>query len=234
MSEEVKDAGRRGFLTTAATAVGGIFALLGAVKLPAAAATELPPLSEGVIFPDPSLCVGCSACEVQCAQVHEEFGLSGVPRIHILFKDGAPVGAAIADGKAMNNGGYVPSPCKQCPDPECFVVCPADALKIDGKVGSRFIEESVCVACGKCETACPFPSEGPLALTQENFKAKRIFHDAKKNVYTKCDMCHWRPEGPACVAACPVNHNIKLGLIKSDHLCLDIKRSDEQTYKQIS
>ena len=210
-----------------------MFALLGAAKLPAAAATELPPLSEGVIFPDPSICVGCGACEVACGQVHEAEGMSGVPRIHILVEEGSTVGIAIANGKEMGGGGYVPSPCKQCPDPECFIVCPADALKIDGKVGSRFIQEDVCVACGKCEEACPYPLEGLLALSDQPFKAKRIFYDVKKNVYTKCDMCHWRAEGPACVGVCPVNHNIRLGLIKSDHLCLDIRRADEETYKQI-
>ena len=234
MAEEIKDQDRRGFLTGLAATVGGAFALLGAAKLPTSVQTELPALSEGVIFPDPALCVGCGACEVSCGQVHEEFGLSGVPRIHILVKDGSTVGISIANGQDMQNGGYVPSPCKQCPDPECFIVCPADALQIDGKVGSRFIDESVCVACGKCEAACPYPVEGLQALSEEPMKTKRIFFDAKKNVYTKCDMCHWRPEGPACVGACPVNHNIKIGIIKSDHLCLDIKRSDDKTYKQIS
>jgi electron transport protein HydN len=233
LSEEVKDQGRRGFLGTAAATVGGVFALLGVAKLPAAAKTELPPLSEGVIYPDPALCVGCGACEVACGQVHAEHGLSGVPRIHILIKDGATVGISIADAKTTGTGGYVPSPCKQCPDPECFVVCPADALQIDGKGGARFIEESVCIACGKCEAACPYPVDGVQALTEEPMHTKRIFYDPKLNVYTKCDMCHWRAEGPACVGACPVNHNIKLGLLKSDHLCLDIKRADETTYKQI-
>jgi Fe-S-cluster-containing dehydrogenase component len=234
VSEQVKDEGRRGFLTTLAATVGGAAALLGAVKLPTAAATELPALSEGVIYPDSSLCVGCGACEVSCGSVHEEFGLSGVPRIHIMIKDMQTVGISIANGTDMGNGGYVPSPCKQCPDPECFVVCPANALQIDGKMGARFIQEDVCVGCGKCEAACPYPLNSIGALTEEPFQSKRIFYDAKKNVYTKCDMCHWRPEGPACVGACPVNHNIKLGLIKSDHLCLDIKKSDEQTYKKIS
>ena len=233
MAEEVKDEGRRKFLGGLAATLGGAFALLGAAKLPAAAAHELPPVSEGVIYPDPALCVGCGACEVSCGQVHEAAGLSGVPRIHIMIKDGATVGIAIANGKEMGNGGYVPSPCKQCVDPECFVVCPADALQIDGRMGARFIQEDVCVACGKCEAACPYPIDGLAALTEETFQSKRIFYDAKKNVYTKCDMCHWRPEGPACVGACPVNHNIRLGLIKSDHLCLDIKRADEKTYKQI-
>ena len=92
MAEEVKDEGRRKFLGGLAATLGGAFALLGAAKLPAAAAHELPPVSEGVIYPDPALCVGCGACEVSCGQVHEAAGLSGVPRIHIMIKDGATVG----------------------------------------------------------------------------------------------------------------------------------------------
>lgn len=233
MTQLTNDPGRRGFLTTAAAAVGGIFALLGAPKLAAVAQAELPPLSEGVIYPDPALCVGCGACEAACGQVHLEHGLSGVPRIHVLIKDGSTVGISIATGQSMGNGGYVPSPCKQCPDPECFVVCPADALVIEGVKGARIIDESVCVACGKCESACPFPVDSLLAVSEDPFAGKRIFYDPAKNVYTKCDMCHWRPQGPACVGACPVNHNILNGMLKADHLCLDIKRSDPQTYKQI-
>lgn len=229
----MNDQGRRGFLSTTAAAVGGIFALLGVAKLPTTAHAELPPLSEGVIYPDASLCVGCGACEVACGQAHADHGLSGVPRIHIMIKDGSTVGIAIANGKEMNNGGYLPSPCKQCPDPECFAVCPADALVIEGGKGARIIDEKVCIACGKCEAACPFPTEGILALSEEPVVAKRIFYDASKNVYTKCDMCHWRAEGPACVGSCPVNHNIMNGLLKSATLCLDIKRADEATYKQI-
>jgi len=231
---EQTSVGRRNFLATAAATVGGLFAVLGLAKIPTSAATELPALSEGVIFPDPALCIGCGACEAQCGQVHKAAGMSGVPRIHILFKEGAPVGARIANGHDMGNAGYLPSPCKQCPDPECYTVCPADALQIDDKTGARFIAEKNCVACGKCENACPFPAEGLLAISEEPFQAKRIFFDAELNVFTKCDMCHWRPEGPACVGACPVNHAIHLGLIKSDHLCLDIKKADDQTYKQIS
>jgi len=229
----VQQEGRRAFLTAAAATAGSLFALLGAVKVAAVAETELPPLSEGVIFPDPSLCVGCGACEVACGQVHREAGLSGVSRIHVFAPPGAPVGIAIANGAQMGNAGYLPSPCKQCPDPECFVVCPADALRIDGTVGARFIDESVCVACGKCEASCPFPAEGVLAVSGEEHSGTRIFYDPDLHVYTKCDMCHWRPEGPACVGACPVNHSIQLGLIESDHLCLDIRRSDEATYRQI-
>lgn len=229
----VQQEGRRAFLTAAAATAGSLFALLGAVKVAAVAETELPPLSEGVIFPDPSLCVGCGACEVACGQVHRQAGLSGVPRIHVFAPPGAPVGIAIATGAQMGNAGYLPSPCKQCPDPECFVVCPADALRIDSKVGARLIDESVCVACGKCEASCPFPSEGVLALSGETLAGSRIFYDPDLHVYTKCDLCHWRPEGPACVGACPVNHSIQLGLIESDHLCLDIRRSDEATYRQI-
>ncbi|WP_374711343.1 4Fe-4S dicluster domain-containing protein [Symbiobacterium terraclitae] len=229
----VQQEGRRAFLTAAAATAGSLFALLGAAKVAGVAETELPPLSEGVIFPDPALCVGCGACEVACGQVHREAGLSGVPRIHVFAPPGAPVGIAIATGAQMGNAGYLPSPCKQCPDPECFVVCPADALRIDGRVGARFIDESVCVACGKCEASCPFPAEGVLAVSGEAHAGTRIFYDPDLHVYTKCDMCHWRSEGPACVGACPVNHAIQLGLIASDHLCLDIRRSDEVTYRQI-
>ncbi len=220
---------RRKLLVTGG--VGAVAAVLGLARVAAPASAEAPPLSEGVIYPDAQLCVGCLGCEVACSTWHVSQGLSAVPRIRILNKSGAvaPLVSQSAGGKTT----YVPSPCKQCPDPECYAVCPADALRIDAKTGARYIEESVCTACGKCATACPFPSEGPLASLAGELKGTRIFFDPDRNVYVKCDLCRGRDGGPACVATCPVNHAILVGTVKSDHLCLEVRRSDKATYQQI-
>lgn len=216
----------------AAGVIAGITALLGTVKVAMARTTETP-ISDGVIYPDPNLCIGCLACEVACSDVHRQQGLSAVPRIRILLSDQGKVTAQVSQSSG-DKPSFNPMPCKQCPDPECFVVCPTNALLIDPKNKARYIEESVCIACGKCEAACPYEMKGPVTAYAEEFHAKRIFFDPVKQVYTKCDMCRFRPEGPACVSACPVNASIKIGRVKSDHLCLDVKRADETTYKTIA
>jgi Fe-S-cluster-containing hydrogenase component 2 len=69
-----------------------------------------------------------------------------------------------------------------------------------------------------------------LALGQTS----RITYDPVKNVYTKCDLCFWREEGPACVQACPVNVRIRQGIIKSDRLCLDAPASTREHWQEQS
>ena len=70
---------RRGFVRGAA-AVGAFVALdaIGAVGVARGSEPRSKPtvLAEGVIFPDPTLCIGCLTCEVICSRVHREQGLS--------------------------------------------------------------------------------------------------------------------------------------------------------------
>ena len=114
-------------------------------------------------------------------------------------------------------------------------VCPVNAFRIEGKTGARYIDEEVCVSCGRCAEACPFPvtSEDRATNLITLHQKTRITYDADKDVFTKCDLCYWRAEGPACVEACPVNVRIKQGIIKSDVLCLDVPKSDPQTWDRL-
>ena len=79
---------RRNVLKGATAAVGGFIALeaIGGVSLAAGGSPKPTQLSNGVIYPDPTLCIGCLTCEVICSQVHKQQGLSDLPRIRI-FKD---------------------------------------------------------------------------------------------------------------------------------------------------
>jgi Fe-S-cluster-containing hydrogenase component 2 len=211
----VRQAGA-GFVALAAVGVGG-------VNLATSAPTphEIQ-TSAGVIMPEPSLCIGCLTCEVICSRVHREHGVSDKPRIRI-FNDPTTVVSDLITEAYGDRGTYHQSPCLMCPEAPCHYVCPADALPVEPTTNARIIDEDKCIACGRCAAACPFPVFPETEATGREFHGQqtRITYDPVRNTYTKCDLCFWREEGPACVEACPVNVRIKQGIIKSDVLCLD-------------
>jgi Fe-S-cluster-containing hydrogenase component 2 len=223
----LKQAGAR-FVAVAAIGVGGVN-LLGD---PGPA--ELP-LSSGVIMPDPTLCIGCLTCEVACSRVHREAGLSDIPRIRI-FDDANTTVDPVIIAAYGDRGQYHQSPCLMCPDAPCHHVCPANALPVEPVSGARIIDETKCIACGRCAEACPFPTFPESEATNKLILGQnsRITYDPAKNVYTKCDLCYWRPEGPACVEACPVNIRILQGIIQSDRLCLDAPAATRVHWEQQS
>lgn len=227
--------GRRDFLKGAAALGVGIGAqVAGLANI--GSWTGLPPrkLSEGVIFPDPSLCIGCLTCEVRCSSVHEKVGLSAVPRIRIYDEPAVKVHPEV-ERNYPGRGSFLQEPCLQCPTAECLYVCPVNAFKVEARTGARYIDEDVCVSCGRCAEACPFPvhleerATNRLTFHQQT----RISYDPKADTFAKCDLCYWRPEGPACVEACPVNVRIKQGIIQSEVLCLDAPRADQQTWERL-
>lgn len=76
--------------------------------------------------------------------------------------------------------------CRQCASPACLEACPTGAMSLDGR-GVVLIDEDECTGCGNCAASCPYGAI--LALGDR---------------YLKCDLCAGRPEGPLCVALCPV------------------------------
>ncbi len=228
------DVSRRGLLKSAAPivafialeAIGGI----GSAKAATPTATQQ---SSGVIFPDPTLCIGCLTCEVRCGQVHEQAGLSSVPRIRIFDYPSVRVDAAVRTAYP-DRGSFHQEPCLQCPTAECLYVCPVEALRVDPKTGARYIKEETCVSCGRCNEACIFPvsdlaNATNLKATPTPPQTSRITYDPEADTFAKCDLCFWREAGPACVEACPINVRIKQGVIKLDdpnRLCLAAPASD--------
>lgn len=200
------------------------------IRKPAAADLGV---SAGVIMPDPSLCIGCLTCEVICSNVHRDHGLSDVPRIRIYNDGNVQLDPELVKVYG-DRGHYHQSPCLMCPDAECVHVCPANALIIEPRTRARVIDEKACIACGRCAIACPFKTVVESRATNEKpfGQGSRITFDPKKNVYTKCDLCHWRPEGPACVERCPVNIRIRQGIIKSDRLCLDAPKATREHWQK--
>lgn len=190
--------------------------------------------SQGVIFPDPSLCIGCLTCEVICSQVHKQEGLSDVPRIRIFNDPGVKV-APVIQQAYPDRGSFHQEPCLQCPTAECLYVCPVDALQVEPRTGARIIREETCVSCGRCNEACPFPVTSETQATNRLVfeQTSRITYDPKKDTFAKCDLCYWREGGPACVERCPVNVRIRQGIIKSDVMCLDAPKADQATWGKL-
>src|SRR5512140_2926504 len=199
----------------------------------AANAVTAQEISDRVVVADASLCVGCLACEVNCSTWHASVGRSAVARIRILKDPKAKLNTTLA-GYLPARAGFSPQTCKQCPTPWCVPNCPTEGLQIDPKTGDRYIDETQCIACGKCEVDCPVEFKGTLAYKAQAISSKRVIYDPVKNVYAKCDLCIGREGGPICVERCPVNAAIKAGYIKSDHLALDLKPSTEAQWKQLA
>ncbi len=230
-----KQVSRREFLATAASGFVAISAIgISGVDFFKQPVTPIDRESSGVIFPDPSLCIGCLTCEVSCTEVHQAAGLSGVSRIRIFNEPKTQVDPEILS-HYPGRGSFIQQPCLQCPDSPCLPVCPADALRVEPKAGARVIDEKACIACGRCAQACPFDVRSEAVATNQltSGQKTRITYDAVKNVYTKCDLCYFRPEGPACVQRCPINIRIKQGIIKSDRMCLDLPTSDKAHFEQL-
>ena len=196
--------------------------------------------AQGVIFPDPTLCIGCLTCEVRCSQVHEQQGLSNVPRIRIYKDPNTKVDPAV-QAAYPDRGQYHQQPCLQCPTAECLYVCPVDALRVEERTGARYIDEDRCVTCGRCNEACIFPTSDPSQavnlLTSDPTppQRSRITYDPVKDVFAKCDLCYWREAGPACVESCPINVRIRQGILKTDgRMCLDLpKVEDKATWDKL-
>jgi carbon-monoxide dehydrogenase iron sulfur subunit len=232
-----EDLSRRDFLRRGAAPVVAFIALeaIGGLGLATGTTPKETNLSTGVIFPDPSLCIGCLTCEVICSQEHKREGLAAVPRIRI-FNDPSTQVAQVIKEAYPDRGQFHQEPCLQCPTAECLYVCPVDALQVEPRTGARFIREDICVSCGRCAEACPFPISDESKATHpepELGQKTRISYDKEADTFAKCDLCYWRNGGPACVERCPVNVRIKQGIIKSDHLCLEAPAGSRENWARL-
>jgi len=232
------DVSRRDLLKTAAPIVAFIaLEAIGGIGSTNAATPTSTKLSNGVVFPDPTLCIGCLTCEVICSQVHKQQGLSDVPRIRI-FNDPNTKVDPVVQTAYPDRGKFHQEPCLQCPTAECLYVCPVEALTVDQKTGARYIKEETCVSCGRCNEACIFPiSPESEATNQLTFNQhSRITYDPDKDTFAKCDLCYWREGGPACVERCPINIRLRQGVIKLDdpnRMCLSAPASTPETWGKL-
>ena len=115
---------RRNVLKGGAPAVGAFIAFdaIGGISLAAGTSPKATQLANGVIFPDPTLCIGCLTCEVICSQVHKQQGLSDLPHIRVFNDPTTNVDPAV-QAQYPGRGQFHQEPCLQSPIAECLYVC---------------------------------------------------------------------------------------------------------------
>lgn len=141
-------------------------------------------------FIDTEKCTGCKTCQLACKDYKDLGPDVNFRRIYEY---------AGGDWVLMNDGCWKPNvfayylsiACNHCETPACTAVCPTGAMhkRDDGFV---VVDETICIGCRNCETACPYGAPQ--------------YNTVKKHM-TKCDGCNERViEGlkPICVEACPL------------------------------
>lgn len=145
---------------------------------------------ESVLLIDLTTCVQCDECVRGCADAH-----GGVPR---FVREGERLGSWL-----------IPTACYQCTDPVCMIDCPTGA--ITRETGSLIVTINSpdhptrgCIACNGCVERCPWGNIVYVPVDPP-FGPRKVDKSA-----TKCDLCHARPEGPACVQMCPHGSAVRL------------------------
>lgn len=144
----------------------------------------------GFLLLDMKKCQGCISCMLACSLAHEGVENLSLSRIQVLQNP---------YGKWPND--ITVAQCRQCVEPACVEVCPADALKPDpGHDNILTVDIGKCIGCKRCIDACPY-SPGRAIWNFEGSHSQ------------KCDLCsntpHWNEDGglngkQACVEVCPL------------------------------
>ncbi|MDQ6654400.1 MAG: 4Fe-4S dicluster domain-containing protein [Verrucomicrobiota bacterium] len=168
-------------------------------------------------FTDPSVCIGCKACEVACKEWNEvpDDGyiwtgnsydntghLSASTWRHVMFlEQDRPKGHQIAGPMSLGGDGedpfrwlFLSDVCKHCEEAGCLEACPTGSI-VRTEVGSVLVQNDVCNGCGYCVVSCPF---GVIDKRPEPLPdAGGAF---------KCTFCYDRQKSgltPACAKVCP-------------------------------
>lgn len=169
----------------------------------------------GLLY-DATLCIGCKACVVACADAN------GLPR-DTAWSEGKWQAPLDLNAKTKNiiklyqdgaQSSFVKQQCMHCLDPACANACMLGALK-KGEFGIVSYDPTYCVGCRYCEMACPF--NVPKFEWTNAFTPKIV----------KCELCRHRlavGKQPACSEVCPRNAVIfgkREDLLKEAHRRLD-------------
>lgn len=136
------------------------------------------------IMADSQKCIGCRSCEVACVMAHndEQHVLTPaqfIPRITVIKN--AQQRSAVT--------------CHHCESAPCLRSCPNGAIyQTEDAV---LVNQSRCIGCKSCVVACPFGTMQIVLTPMANQQVKATAH--------KCDLCHSRASGPACVENCPAD-----------------------------
>lgn len=125
-------------------------------------------------------CIGCRACEIACK---DKNGLTPGPRLRrVSYIEGGTFPEVYAYKVNMS--------CNHCAEPACIPTCPTGAIWKRADNGVVDIDSTKCIACRRCEAACPYGAPQ---------------FDVMRKVMVKCNMCIDELEAgrkPYCVMAC--------------------------------
>ena len=128
---------------------------------------------------DLNRCVDCQACTVAC---QAQYGLEPDKRFTTVRRYEWGTYPDV-------QGAFVTTQCMHCDKPPCAEVCPTGA-SYKHQDGAVLIDESRCIGCRYCLTACPYDA--------------RVYDETKK-VARKCSFCYAevaKGNAPACVKTC--------------------------------
>jgi formate dehydrogenase iron-sulfur subunit len=170
-------------------------------------------------FTDPTVCIGCKACEVACKEwnqvpddgyvwtgnSYDNTGHLGASTWrHVLFleqdlqKANQVTGLSSlgngADGEDPFRWVFLSDVCKHCEEAGCLEACPTGSI-VRTEIGSVFVQDDVCNGCGYCVVNCPF---GVIDRRPEPLP--------NHGGAFKCTFCYDRQKSgltPACAKVCP-------------------------------
>jgi Fe-S-cluster-containing dehydrogenase component len=130
-------------------------------------------------------CIDCERCIEACTQTNNIPSYGSRNIILSRKKTG------IAASKMIRE--FLPALCNQCNRPPCVRVCPTRATYKDKKNGIVMINESLCIGCKACMTACPYNAR---------------YYNREIQAVDKCDFCYHKrlqngDTNTACAEACP-------------------------------
>lgn len=162
---------------------------------------------------DPTLCIGCKACEVACKEWNQlpddglswsGFSYDNTRQLgastwrHVLFlEQPAAAGGQVTGTEAPFRWVFLSDVCKHCENAGCLDACPTGAI-VRTEFESVFVQPDICNGCGYCVVSCPF---GVIDRRPEDGRA------------FKCTFCYDRQKAgltPACAKACPTE-SIRFG-----------------------
>lgn len=200
-------------LVTAGTASAA--AALPNTSADAAVLPEPRPDALGLLY-DATLCIGCKACVVACADANnlkrDTAWSEGKWQAPLdLNENTKNVIKLYLDGTESS---FVKQQCMHCLDPACANACMLGALK-KGEFGIVSYDPTYCVGCRYCEMACPFNVP------------KFEWSNAYTPKIVKCELCRHRlaqGKEPACTEVCPrkaVIFGKRADLLKEAHHRID-------------
>jgi formate dehydrogenase beta subunit len=171
-----------------------------ALAAPAAWAAETasqPSAPIGMLY-DATLCIGCKACVVACAEANElprdvsRDGLHQAPEDLNAFTKNI---IKLYKPQPHSPDSFVKLQCMHCLDPACVAACPFKSLWKDEGNGVVAWEPSRCIGCRYCEIACPY-------------HVPKFEWNAINAKIVKCEFCRPRLDKgfePACTSVCPTH-----------------------------